>query len=47
MFYGLSSRGGCPPFWALKVLQGWDGLCALVTKVVPLQANASHVTFHI
>lgn len=28
MFYDLGSLGGCRPFLALKVLQGWDVLCA-------------------
>ena len=46
MFYGLSSLGGCPPFLALKVLRGWDVLCAMVAKEVSPQLNAFHFNTH-
>lgn len=34
MFYDLSSSGGCPPFLALKVLQGCD-MCHDGQRSVP------------
>ena len=46
MFYGLSSSGGCPPFLALKVLQGCDVLCAMMAKEVSPQLNAFHFNSH-
>ena len=30
MFYDLGSSGGCRPFLALKLLQGWGVLCAVM-----------------